>query len=253
MKQFLTSIIIFCLLVSAYGSLAYEMGSDSYRIQESSINVGGLDSQTSTSYKLRETIGETAAGDAASASYRLKMGYQPMLEIYIAISSVLPEQVTMSPNIGGLTGGQSNGSTSINVITDNPSGYSLFVRSVDSPALATSSYIFADYTPALAGSPDYTWSISAITSEFGFTPYGQDTVTKYRYIGETCNLEGTAHPDYCWYNFSTSSNEVIASAYYSNHPAGSQTIVKFRAESGNQNVQPPGQYQATIITTAITN
>jgi hypothetical protein len=251
-KTIFAIFVIFCFLISAYGSLAYEMGSDSYRIQESSINVGGQDIQTSTSYQLRESIGEPVAGTATSTSYRLKMGYQPMLEIYIAIS-VSPSQVAMSPNIGGMTGGQSNGSTTAIVTTDSPAGYTLSVKANASPALATSSYSFADYTPAVAGTPDYTWSILATTSEFGFTPEGSHIVSKFLDNGSnTCTTGSASTSDACWYGFSTST-ETIASSDSSNHPAGTQTIVKFRAESGNQNVQPPGEYHATIITTAIAN
>ena len=251
MKQFLTIILIFCFLISACGSLAYEMGSDSYRIQESSINVGGH-SQTSTSYRMRDTIGEFVVGTATSTSYKLKMGYQPMLETYIAIS-VLPEQVAMSPSIGGITGGQSNGSTTVTVTTDSPAGYTLSVKANVSPALATSSYNFADYTSTISGTPDFAWSVPATTSEFGFTPEGSHIVQKFLDNGSNaCNTGSATTANACWYNFSTST-ETIALSYFSNHPSGTETTVKFRAESGNQNLQAPGEYQATIVNTAIAN
>lgn len=251
MKKFSTFIIIFCFLISAYGSLAYEMESNSYRIQESSINVGGH-SQTSTSYRMRDTIGEFVAGTATSTSYRLKMGYQPMLETYIAIS-VSPDQVAMNPNIGGISGGQSNGSTTATVITDSSAGYALSLKASASPALATSSFSFTDYAPAVSGIPDFIWLVPATTSEFGFTPEGSHIVQKFLdNTSNTCNIGSANTSNACWYGFSTS-NETIASSYFSNHPAGTETIVKFRAESGDQNIQVSGEYQATIVTTAIVN
>jgi hypothetical protein len=158
----------------------------------------------------------------------------------------------MSPSIGGVTGGESNGTTTFKVTTDNPSGYSLTIRSSVSPALATSSYTFADYIPTNPAVPDFNWSVPATTTGFGFTAYGSHTVTKHRYIGSSCNLDGTADGDHCWYNFSTS-DETIASSYSANHPDGTETYIKFKAESGSQNLQPTGQYQATIISTVIPN
>ena len=254
-KKFILTGLLTCFLISAFGAvLAFEMGSPDYRIWESSINVGGLDYQDSERYRLRETIGEAIAGDASSPSYKLRSGYQPMLETYIA-AAALPEGVTMSPSIGGVTGGQSNGTTTIKVTTDSPSGYSLFVRTFASPALATSSYSFADYIPASSSVPDYNWSIPAATTGFGFTPYGSHTVDKYRYIGPTCDPEdsgGTADEDHCWYNFSTT-DEIIAASYLSNHPDGTETHIRFRAESGSQNIQSPGEYSATLIITVIPN
>ena len=243
--------VVLSFLRLGCSSLAYVASSTNYRIQSDSINIGGA-RQTSTSYISEDTIGEIATGDSTSTSYGLKAGYQQMQETYIAIS-VSPDEIAMSPDIGGITGGQSNGSTTANVITDSASGYSLSVRSSASPALATSSYSFADYTPASAETPDYIWLILSTTSEFGFTPYGSDTVTKYRYIGTACNQSGgAADADTCWYGFSTS-NETIASSYSSNHPTGTQTTVELKAESGTQHVQEQGIYEAAITSTALTN
>jgi len=232
--------------------LGFEMGSPYWRILKSSINVGGLDYQESERYRLRETIGEVVAGDTASPSYKLRSGYQPMIETYIA-AAALPEDITMSPSIGGITGGQSNGTTSIKVTTDSPSGYSLFVRASASPALATSTYSFADYIPDNPEIPDYNWSVPATTAGFGFTPYGPHTADKYRYSGSSCNYNGGLESkDHCWYNLTTS-DETIAASYLSNHPEGTETYIRFRAESGSQNIQSSGEYSATLIITVIPN
>jgi len=253
-KKIFSIFVVLFFLSFAYSGLAYIASSTNYRIQSDSINIGGT-RQTSTNYISEDTIGEIATGDSTSTSYKLKAGYQQMQETYIAIS-VSPDEVVMSPNIGGITGGQSSGSTTATVTTDSASGYSLSVRSSASPALATSSYSFADYMPAVAGTPDYNWSILSSTSSFGFTPYGSDTVTKYRHnfvAPLACNqFGGTADANTCWYGFSTS-NEAIASSYSSNHPTGTQTTVELKAESGIQNVQEQGIYEATITSTALTN
>ena len=251
-KKNFSIFIILYLSTFAYSVFAYEMSSTNYRIWDSSINVGGQDIQTSTNYQLRESIGESVAGTATSTSYRLNMGYQPMQETTISLTSSL--DVTLSPNIGGLSGGAANGTTSWKVITDDPAGYTLSIRASTTPALATSSYSFADYTLAAAGIPDYTWLVPATTSEFGFTPEGTDIAQKFKNNGSntTCATGTNDTVDKCWYNFSTS-NENIALRYSSNHPSGTNTVVKFRAESGTSYIQENGVYQATITVTAAVN
>jgi len=249
MKKFLL-IGIITLFPAVSSILAASMSSPNYKIESDSLNIGG-EYQTSTNYKMEDTVGEIATGVSASDSYKLKAGYQQMQEVYISMS-VFPSSVSMTPSIGGLTGGQSNGSTTITVITDSPSGYSLSVRANSSPALATSTYSFADYTPQLSETPDFNWSVLATTSEFGFTPEGNDIVQRFKDNGSTCNTGSNDTADACWYNFSTT-DETIAQSYLPNQPSGTSTILKFRAESGNQNVQPPGDYRAIIIITTIPN
>ena len=249
MKKSIFIIVIISLAVAIYPVLAYVASSTNYRIQSDSINVGGV-RQTSTNYMSEDTIGEISSGVSSSTNYKLKAGYQQMQEVYIALS--VPSQVVMSPAIGGVSGGQSNGIATTTVITDSPSGYTLSVKAGASPALATSSYSFADYTPSIVGTPDYSWSIPATSSEFGFTPEGSDIVQKFLDNGSVCNAGSNDTTDACWYNFSTS-YETIAQTYSANHPNGTQTIVKFRAESGTQHIQVAGEYQATITFTAIPN
>ena len=250
MKKFLSFIIIFSLIIIAYPIFAYVASSPNYRIQSDSINIGGA-RQTSTNYIIEDTLGEISSGISTSTNYKLKAGYQQMQEVYLALS--VPSGVSMSPDIGGVSGGQSNGLATTTVTTDSPSGYTLSVRASSSPAMATSTYAFADYTPATAGTPDYTWSVPATTSEFGFTPEGQDVVQKFLDNGSNaCNTGSSETTDACWYNFSIT-DETIAQTYSANHPSGTQTIIKFRAESGTQHIQVAGGYQATIIFTAIAN
>ena len=137
--------------------------------------------------------------------------------------------------------------------TESPAGYTLKIKAehfsgfkirfVDS---------FADYTPAGAA-PDYTWSINAADSEFGFTPEGTDIVAKYKDNGSnTCNTGGSDTLNKCWYDFSTS-DETIAQSSSSNHPSGTATTVKFQAQSGSSHLQREGTYQATVTVTATAN
>jgi hypothetical protein len=251
MKNFLPVIVIFFLLAGACSVLAYEMGSSSYRIQSSSLNVGGA-SQSSTNYRMEETIGEIASDESASASYKLKAGYQQMQEVYISISA--SANVSMTPELQAITGGTSNGTATINVKTDSLAGYNLKLNVSTTPALKSGSAEFPDYTEASPPTPDYNWSIGAANSEFGFTPWGQDTVQKYRYIGTNCNQSGgTADENQCWDGFEGSTEIQIAQSSLSNHPSGTDTYVKYQGEIKSNGFQTPGNYAATVTATAAAN
>lgn len=242
-------IILICILVVACSARAAVMSSPNYKIQEDSINIGG-ERQTSDHYIMEDTIGEVATGESTSTLYKLKAGYQQMQEVYLAISEAA--DVTMSPSIPS-TGGTGNGSTSWTVTTDNVAGYSLSIKAGSSPALKSGSAYFSNYIPAVSGTPDYSWSIDATTSEFGFSPEGTNTAQKFLDNGSnTCNTGSTNSTDTCWYNLSTS-DENIVSSLTANHPSGTATTVKFRAESGTSHTQTAGTYTATVTATAVAN
>lgn len=241
---FLASAVLF----TGYSAYAYVASSTNYRIQSDSLNVGGV-RQTSSNYISEDTIGEIATGLSASDLYRLKAGYQQMQEIYIAITAA--SDVVMSPAIPGISGGIGNGQTSWTVTTDDPAGYSLSIKASSSPALVFGSYSFADYVPGGDPAPDFDWSVGASASEFGFTPEGSHINVKFKDDGvDTCNTGSTDTADACWYYLSTSS-ENIAGSSSGNHPSGTLTTVKFRAESGASHVQQEGTYTATSSVTAI--
>ncbi len=251
MKNFLPVIVFFSLLAGACSVLAYEMGSSSYRIQSSSLNVGGT-SQSSTNYRMEETIGEIASDESASASYKLKAGYQQMQEVYISISA--SANVSMTPELQAITGGTSNGTATINVKTDSLAGYNLKLNVSTTPALKSGSAEFPDYTEASPPAPDYDWSIGTANSEFGFTPWGQDTVQKYRYVGTDCNQSGgTADGNQCWDGLEGSTEIQIAQSSSSNHPSGTDTYVKYQGEIKSNGFQTPGNYTATVTATATAN
>jgi hypothetical protein len=251
LKTLISAVIVIFLLLNYGKVFAYDMGSTTYRIWSSTISVGGTDLQTSTSYMMRDTIGENVVGESTSTSYKLRSGYQPMLETYISLS-LSTSSVTMFPSIGGLTGGVATGTYIITVLTENPAGYSLFVSASTSPALKSGAYSFADYTLAAANTPDYDWSIVSSSSEFGFSPEGSDITQSFKDNGFSCATSTQDTPDRCWYNFSTST-ENISLSYSSNHPSGSQTTIKLKAQSGTSHFQQAGSYQATITNTAVAN
>lgn len=253
--------LIFLFIIGNYPAFAYVMESDSYRIQSDSLNIGGS-RWTSDNYIVRDTVGEITTGPSASTSYKLKAGYQQMQEVYLSISA--PGDITMTGNIQSLAGGVATGEMSWIIITDNPAGYNLSVKSDStSPAMQGQIYgdTFVDYTPASSGTPDYSWSIADSTTEFGFSPEGSHIVQKFKDNGvDTCNTGSSDTSDKCWYGFSTS-NETIANSYSSNHPSGTSTTIKLKAQLYNEDGTPNNEagmltidsYQATITATAVAN
>ena len=244
--------ILFFLLFSAaiftlptYFIFAQVMQSPTYKISSDSINAGGQDS-SSPNYKAGDTLGEVSTGDSNSANYYMHAGYWQMQESYISITS--PNDLTLA-NIGGITGENSEGSLSWQVVTDNTAGYTLSVKTNTTPALTSSLDSFADYTPA-GTDPDYDFYISPIISAFGFSPEGADTNIRYKDNGAVCNSGTGETTGKCWDGLSISP-KTVAGKTSSNQPSGSTVSMRFRAESGSSHIQTSGHYTTSIEVTAL--
>lgn len=222
------------------------MQSSSYKIESDSVNFGG-GLGTSTNYTLESTAGEIATGESGSSNYNLKAGYQQMHEVYIAISDIDP--LTLAPSIPGISGGFSNGSTTLTVTTDSTSGYGLTIAALASPAMQKGADSITDYVPAGAV-PDFTFTTDATDAHFGFTPEGADITLRYQDDGGTCGVGGGDAPLACWDGLSTS-EVTIASRTTGNHPYGSTTTLNFRVGVGGSVYQAPGVYIATTTLTAL--
>lgn len=239
---------LFCTVVtmgSLQTSWAQAMQSSNYQIQSDSINfAGGFSS--STNYQLESTAGEVATGISNSATYTLKAGYQQMQAVYLALSGAT--DVIMAPSIPGVSGGTANGSTIVTVITDNPAGYALYVAATTNPAMQKAPDSIADYVPV--GNPDFTFATAVADAHFGYSPEGIHIVNRFKDNGSSCNVGSTHTAFACWDGLSTT-DEIIASATNSNHPAGATTTILFRVGVGSAVVQAPGVYTATTTITAL--
>ncbi|MFH1233498.1 MAG: hypothetical protein V1649_02490 [Patescibacteria group bacterium] len=254
----LTVFCCFLLTVNCYllsmPALAYVATSTNYRIQYDSVNVGGGESSTSTNYQIKDTVGEIATGISTSALYKLKAGYRQMSDVYISISS--PVDAAMSPAIGGITGGASTASTTWTVITDNPAGFALTLKSTSTPSMILDgTYNFSDYSPVTVNVPDYTWgSPSASAAEFGYTVEPAtlaDTAALFKDSGVACNTGTLNTADRCWLNASTTDVTVI-NRTTNTAVSGEAEKIKFQVQS-NAKYLKEGNYAATIIATAIAN
>lgn len=236
--------LLFFLFFQTYSEA--QMSSGSYKIPIDSLNVGGNQSG-SASYDLLDTAGEVGSGDSSSSSYKLNAGFIAAQQVYLAISS--PVDVTMSPSISGISGGSGTGSTTWTVTTDNPGGYSMSVHSSTTPTLRSASSSFADYTMA-SSDPDYNWSVAAADSEFGVSPEGVDIVQFFKDNGSSCNTGSGDTADHCWSPV-TVSDLLVSQRTSGNHPSGTATTLKVKAEVGASHIQPGGTYDSTITATVI--
>jgi len=219
-------------------------------MQFDSLNTGG-GMGTSTDYKIEDTVGEASSGSSTSTSYNLYAGYQQMDQNTV-LSLTVPSSLSLSPSIGGLTGGVSNGQADVLVSTNAVSGYTLYVKSGANPALVSDLDSFDNIT-TVGGEPNFNWQISATSNGFGFTPQGDDIVSKYKDNGSNCNESLGSDTAYrCWDYFSTTDTQIGQSAS-SNYPSYATTSLFIRAESGAQNSQMSGNYTANITVTAHVN
>jgi hypothetical protein len=242
-----TVMMLLASLIVVVGTVYGEvMQSGNYKLQSDSVNFGGNRS-TSSSYNIEDTAGEIATGISSSTNYVVKAGYQQMQEINISITQA--NDVTMSPAIGGVTGGTSNGSTSFIVTTDNPAGYTASIKASSSPALASSLDSFADYAPAGAA-PDLAFGVAANASAFAFSPEGNDIDNRFKDNGSVCNSGSSDTVDACWDGLSTSPKTILTRTA-PNHPSGTATTIKFRAASGSSHIQQDGVYIATTTVTVV--
>lgn len=246
-QPFIYALISTILVVGLLNvSLAQVRTSPNYQLQSDSINIGGGLS-SSTSYVQESTVGEIATGPSNSATYSLRAGYQQMQEVFISLSSA--GDVIMSPELPGLTGGTSNGSTTFTVITDSPSGYSLTIEAENSPAMQNGPYSIADYNAGV--DPDPAFLVSGGAASFGFTPEGVDVVQKFLDDNAgTCNSGSYNNTLTCWDGLSTTAVS-IAEGAGSNHPIGATTTVRFRVGIGNGAGVIAGTYVATSTVTAL--
>lgn len=242
-RDLFVSVIAFVLLATSSVLWAQVRNSASYQMERDSLSTGG-GAGTSSSYALNSTVGEVATGRSTSSSYILSAGFQQQPEVTLALGGGAP--VVMAPDIGGVSGGLSFGSSTLNASTDGAAGYQLTIRSSSSPAMQSGVNTIADYAPAGAAA-DTTFLTTATDAHFGYSPYGPDITNRFRSDGATCG-SGSASTTACWDGLSTSA-QAIASAAGANAPAGASTTIYFRVGVGGSVTQPPGVYIATTTVT----
>jgi len=244
--SFGVAVILTVITLTALNVLeAQVMSSPTYEIQSDSVNVGG-GLATSASYDLEDTIGEIATGPSDSSSFSLRAGYQQMQAVFLSMS--IPSDVTMLPSLGGLTAGTSNGSTTVTIITDSPSGYQLTIAAENSPAMQSYTNSIADYVPG--GVPDFTFTVGTADARFGFSPSGVHISDDFRDNTSVCGVGSLDSNLACWDGLATTLATIAASAMRTS-VTGATTTINFRVGIGNSGAVESGLYTATTTLTAL--
>lgn len=242
-----TAAVAGSLSVGDPGASSEQMASSNYQVVRDSLNSGGRDQVSSANYQVADTVGEQATGESGSANYQVQAGYRQMAESNIAISA--QGDVNLG-SFGGVDGGSAEATPSMRVTTDNEAGYEMSVKAGSDPAMqnTTAGGSFADYNAGTE--PDYNFSVSASESAFGFSPEGANVTQEFLDNGSSCNTGSQNNAGTCWRGFSTA-NTTIAQSSDNNQPVGATTTLRLRAESGADNIQKAGTYEATITVTAV--
>lgn len=162
------------------------------------------------------------------------------------ITITSPADVTMSPNIG-VSSDSSIGSAVWTVRTNVAAGYTLAIKAGASPALVSGGNSFADYTPAVADTPE-TWSVPGGSKEFGYSAFGTDTSTGTWGTSGTCGAAGVPDASMKYQNTKVT-DRTIATRGSVTPTTGIATTVCFAAEQDTI-YAAAGTYTATITATA---
>jgi hypothetical protein len=220
--------------------------SPNYQLEQDSINVGGGLGQ-SANFRLEDTVGEVATGRATSTNFELRAGYQQLGEVFISITGAAP--VTLTPAIPGITGGQSNGSTSLNVATNNNAGYQLTIQSSQDPAMRSAEgNAITNYVPSSGA--DFSFTVPAASARFGFSPEGSDIVNAFLDNSTSCGVGTSDTASACWAGV-TAASQIVASAATANLPSGATTTLRFRVGVTSGAGVATGLYVATTTVTAL--
>ena len=163
--------------------------------------------------------------------------------------TVASTTMVMLPAIPGLTGGTGNASTSVSVITNNTSGYSVTLQADGTVAAMsgdTTSGYFADYASTIP--EDWADTSSGQASQFGFGIINESLSSDNGASGyETC-----ATIESCWSGAPTTTAKVIVSVNTNTQEGGDNFSLKFRTHiPANSNPSVPEDwYTATTTITA---
>lgn len=204
----------------------------------------------------------------------LAMGVEPSLVLsqstadqFIVTQSVGSEisflttanDVSMQGTLAGLTGGVSNGSTMVRVLTNDSSGYTMTIQASSSPAMQgqTQGGSIANYTPTVNHVPDYTYSVPT-GEEFAYTVSASNTpdlAQKFKDNGSNaCNTgaNDTSGLSSCWYPLLTTATSTIVRTT-ATPISGATTTIFFRVTINSGSSVPEDLYVATTTLTVTTN
>ena len=171
------------------------------------------------------------------------------LNVDAGISITSPSDVSMSQNLG-VSADTAVGTAVWNVKTNNATGYTIAVKATSSPALTSGSNSVADYTPAVAATPE-TWSVPSGSAEFGFSAFGSAVSTGTWGTDSDCLAGANVPSATLKYRDFDTSDVTVGSSSATTTTTGVDTTVCFAVEQDTMYI-PSGTYHATVVATAAT-
>lgn len=161
---------------------------------------------------------------------------------------------TLSGSLNGITGGTANGSTTVVVQTNSPTGYTMQIAFFDNSTAqtmlgrVTNSQSIRDY-PSAAGQPTFLFSTASTAAVFAYSvsaALSSDLDGSFLNNGSACN-SGTGYTaDRCWMEPATTTFQVIDRA--TEATTGATTTLLFRVHVPNN--PNPGLVIDTYTATA---
>ncbi len=169
--------------------------------------------------------------------------------------------VTLSPSLGGLTGGTSNGGTQFIITAGSSSGYSITLTASSSLGMIGNASS-TNYIPAYATSSsfvaDYVFNVPTNKAYFGYTVEASTTADLTQLFKDdgvsTCGTGSNDGTDACWVG-ATSTPLLIINRSGPTAASGATTTLKFRVKIMPNPVPviPDDTYVATTTLTATSN
>jgi len=175
-----------------------------------------------------------------------------------------PNDVTMNQTIPGVDGGSAYGTSTVAIITNNPTGYYMTIQFATTTAMQGENLNsdINNYTPTVGGNPDFNFAVGAGDAEFGYTVNSVTTPgdidVRFKDNGSNaCNggFSGTL-TNRCWYGTADATSQVtIIDRETATPSTGATSTVVFRVGI-SPNPSPAietGFYTATATLTALVN
>jgi hypothetical protein len=162
--------------------------------------------------------------------------------------------VIMSPDLAGITGGVSSGTSTVAVTTNDVDGYTLQINFADSVAMQYESGTDSIPNYDAVGTPDYNFTFGSGDAFFALSASSTNVASIFRSNGSnTCNTGTTRSANKCWFMESNATTLLTLVDRSSSTPAeGETTIIGFRVGVNDPTpALPAGFYNATATLTAL--
>jgi hypothetical protein len=200
------------------------------------------------------TVFEPAIIGAATTGSQFTISQTVTAEISFATPA---SNVTMSPSLGGLTGGTANGGTQVVVTTNSLTGYTVTLQASSSLGMIGNASS-TNFIPAMAASntPSFSFTAPTNSAAFGYTVEASttgDLSSTFKDNGSICGTGSADAANSCWLNASTTAVTIINRSLQTPSSGGTTTL-KFRViiNSNPNPVIPNDVYVATTTLTATT-